>query len=59
MSRLFFLRNLRSINVCSKTKEIFHHSVVVSTVYFIVVCWGSSITAGDTNRLTELIRKAL
>ena len=44
MSRFYFLRKLRSFNVCSKTCA--------------VVCWGSSIGASNTNRLNKLIRKA-
>ena len=35
-SRLYFLRKLRSFNVCSKMLEIFHQSVVV--IFFAVVC---------------------
>ena len=58
MSRLYFLRKLRSFNVCSKMLEIFYQSVVASVLYFAVVCWGSSIGAGDTNRLNKLIKKA-
>ncbi|XP_068566954.1 uncharacterized protein [Cebidichthys violaceus] len=58
MSRLFFLRKLRSFNVCSKMLEMFYQSVVASALYFAVVCWGSSIGAGDTNRLNKLVKKA-
>ena len=58
MSRLFFLRKLRSFNVCSKMLEMFYQAVVASALYIAVVCWGSSIGAGDTSRLNKLIRKA-
>ncbi|MPV02341.1 DUF1891 domain-containing protein [Escherichia coli] len=58
MSRLFFLRKLRSVHVCSKMLEMFYQSVVASALYFAVVCWGSSIGAGDTNRLNKLVKKA-
>ena len=58
MSRLYFLRRLRSFNVCSKMLEIFYQSVVASALFFAAVCWGSSIGAGDTNRLNKLIKKA-
>ena len=51
MSRLYFLRKLRSFNVCSKMLEIFYQSVVASVLFFAVVCWGSSIGASNTNRL--------
>ena len=49
MSRLYFLRKLRSFNVCSKMLEIFYQSVVASAIFFAVVCWGGSIRASDTN----------
>ena len=58
MSRLYFLRKLRSFNVCSKMLEIFYQSVVASALFFAVVCWGNSIRASDTNRLNKLIKKA-
>ncbi|XP_068441989.1 uncharacterized protein [Clinocottus analis] len=58
MSRFFFLRKLRSFNVCSKMLELFYQSVVASVLYFSIVCWGSSIGAGDTNRLNKLVKKA-
>lgn len=45
------LFELRSFDMCSKMMEIFSHSVVVSAVGIAVFCWGSSITAGDANRL--------
>ena len=58
MSRLFFLRKLRSFNVCSKMLEIFHQSVVASIIFSVAVCWSSSIRASDTNRLNKIIKKA-
>lgn len=57
-SRLYFLRKLRSFNVCSKMLEILYQCVIASTLFSSVVCWGSSITASDTGRLNKLIRKA-
>ncbi|MBN3314359.1 RTJK polymerase, partial [Atractosteus spatula] len=57
-SRLYFLRRLRSFNVCSKMLHMFYHSVVVSAIFYAVVCWGSGIRAVDSNRLNKLIRRA-
>ena len=31
---------------------------MASALYFTIVCWGSSIGAGDTNRLNKLVKKA-
>ena len=58
MSRLYFLRKLRSFEVCTKMLEIFYQSVVSSTIFFAAVCWGRSIRASDTNRLEKIIKKA-
>nr|XP_043902249.1 uncharacterized protein LOC122782107 [Solea senegalensis] len=58
MSRLFFLRRLRSFDVCSEMLELFYQSVVASALFFAVVCWGSSIGASETNKLNKLIKKA-
>ena len=50
MIRFYFLRKLRSFNVCSKMLEIFYQSVVAGAIFFAAVCWGRSIRASDTNR---------
>ncbi|KAK0132216.1 hypothetical protein N1851_032980 [Merluccius polli] len=55
LSRLYFLR---SFNVCNKMLQMFHQSVVVSTIFFAAVSWGAGIKAKDANRLNKLIRKA-
>ncbi|KAI3374361.1 hypothetical protein L3Q82_005960 [Scortum barcoo] len=57
-SHLFFLRRLRSFNVCRTMLQMFYHSVVSSIIFYAAVCWGSRLkTAGDTNRLNKLIRR--
>ena len=58
MGRLYFLRKLRSFNVCSKMLEIFYQSAMASAIYFALVCWGSSISAKDASRTNKLIGKA-
>ncbi|KAK0152207.1 hypothetical protein N1851_006440 [Merluccius polli] len=57
-SRLFFLRRLRSFDMCSRLLKMFYQSVVASTLFFAVACWGGGIKAGETNRLNKLVRKA-
>ncbi|TWW77662.1 hypothetical protein D4764_12G0010520 [Takifugu flavidus] len=57
MSRLYFLRRLRSFSVCSRMLNMFYQSVMASTIFFAVVCWGAGIKAKDANRL-KLIKKA-
>lgn len=49
VSRLQFLRKLRSSNVCSKMLEIFFQSVVARALFFAVVCWGNIIGTSDSN----------
>lgn len=58
-SRLYFLRKLKSFNVCNEFLHTFYHSVVSSAVFFGVFCWGSGITVRDRNRLDKLIRKCV
>ena len=55
LSQLYFLRRLRSFNVC---KQMFYQSVVASTIFFAAVSWGAGIKAKDANRLNKLVRKA-
>ena len=57
-SRLYFLRRLRSFNVCSKLLEMFYQSVVASVLFYAVVCWGGSTKKKDAGRLDRLVRKA-
>ncbi|KAL0187591.1 hypothetical protein M9458_014690, partial [Cirrhinus mrigala] len=54
-SRLYFLRQLRSFNIC---RTMFYESVVASAIMYAVVCWGSSLRVRDINRLNRIIRKA-
>src|SRR4029434_10645759 len=46
-SRLYFLRRLRSFNVCNKL-----------LLFYAEVCWGGSIKKRDAGRLDRLVRKA-
>ncbi|KAI3376705.1 hypothetical protein L3Q82_017146 [Scortum barcoo] len=55
---MYFLRRLRSFNICSKLLRIFYQSVVASVLFYTVVCWGGSISKKDTSRLDKLIRRA-
>lgn len=55
MSTMYFLRKLRSINVCSKMLEIFYQPVIVSFIYFAVVCWRCSIIDRDTMSVLLLL----
>ncbi|TWW79918.1 hypothetical protein D4764_10G0009480 [Takifugu flavidus] len=59
MSRLYFLRRLRSFSVCSRMLHMFYQSVsLASTIFFAVVCWGTGIKAKDANRLNKPVKKA-
>ena len=57
-SRLFFLRKLRSFNVCNRMLNMFYQTVVCSVMTFALVCWGGNATGRDMDRLNKLIKKA-
>ena len=57
-SRLFFLRRLRSFDVCGEMLVMFYQSVMASILFYAAVCWGGNITQEDSNRLDKLVRKA-
>ncbi|XP_078795139.1 uncharacterized protein LOC144988552 [Oryzias latipes] len=57
-SRMYFLRRLRSFNICKKLLGIFYQSVVASVLTYAVVCWGGSTSKTDFSRLEKLIRRA-
>ena len=52
------MRKLKSLEDCNKMSYIFHKSVVKSAVLSGVICWGSSIRAGDSKKVSKLIKKA-
>ena len=54
-SCLYFLRPLRSFNICPTILRIFDESVVVSAILCAVVCWDSRLRVADTNRLNKLV----
>ena len=37
--------------------HIFYQSVVASAVFFAAICWGSSLRAGNSKKLNNLIKK--
>ncbi|TWW56008.1 hypothetical protein D4764_09G0010580 [Takifugu flavidus] len=57
-SRMYFLRRLRSFNICRKLLWMFYQSVVASVLSYAVVCWRGSATKADLSRLEKLIRRA-
>src|SRR4029434_7205442 len=57
-SRLYFLRRLRSFNVCNKLLRIFYQSGVGSVLFYAVVCCGCSINKRDAGRLNRLVKMA-
>ena len=56
-SGLFFLRRLRSFNICWMMLRMFYESVVASAIFFAVTCWSSGLKVADNNRLNKLIRR--
>ena len=57
-SRLFYLRRLRSLDICGEMLQMFYQSVVASVLFYAAVCWGGSIKNKDARRLNKLIKKA-
>ncbi|KAL3993517.1 platelet-activating factor acetylhydrolase IB subunit alpha [Sarotherodon galilaeus] len=57
-SRLYLLQRLRSFGVKGPLLKTFYDSVVASAIFYGVVCWGGSISAGDRKRLNRMIRRA-
>ena len=57
-SRMYFLKRLRSFNICRKLLRIFYQSVVASVLSYAVVCRGGSTSKADLSRLEKLVRRA-
>ena len=48
---------LRSFNACNIMLRMFYQSVVASSIFFAVVCWGSRLRAADANKISRIIRE--
>ncbi|XP_014878868.1 contactin-3-like [Poecilia latipinna] len=55
---MYYLRRLRSFNICGKLLRLFYQSVVASVLLHAVVCWGGSISKTDLSQLEKQIRRA-
>ncbi|TWW56097.1 Homeodomain-interacting protein kinase 1 [Takifugu flavidus] len=59
-SRMYFLRRLRSFNICRKLLWMFYQSVVASILSYAVVCWGGEcdksgpLQAGEADQAGQL-----
>lgn len=52
-SQLYFLRRLKSFNMCSKMLHVFYQSVVASVMFYAVVCCNSGVKSGDAKQLNK------
>ena len=59
LSQLYFLRRLRSFNVCNQMLQMFYQPVVGSTIFFTLVSWDAGIKTKDANRLNKLLLNCL
>ncbi|TWW80236.1 hypothetical protein D4764_01G0000510 [Takifugu flavidus] len=53
MSRLYFLRRLRSFSVCSRMLHMFYQPVMASTIFFAAVCWVDKLRSSFSSRLLQ------
>lgn len=44
--------------MCNKMLHMFYQSVVGSSLFYAVVCWGTEAKAKDSKRLNKLTKKA-
>lgn len=57
-SRLFFLRRLRSFNVCKRLLTRFYHAAVASVLFFSVAVWGGGLKNADKDKINKIVKKA-
>lgn len=57
-SRLQLLRRLRSFRVQEALPRTFYDSIVASPIFYGVVCWSSSNTTEEQERLNKLVTKS-
>ena len=53
-SRLYFLRKLRSFEVCREMLVMFYQAVMASVIFFAAVGWGGNVSKRDSTRLNRL-----
>ena len=56
-SHLYFLRRLRSFNICMTMLRIFYESVVGSAILYAVACWGNRLRGDGCQQINKLFRK--
>ena len=58
ISKLFFLRKLKSFDVCQQMLNMFYQSVMASVLFYACVCWGGNVSKHDAGRFDKLVKKA-
>ena len=53
----FFLRRLRSFDVCSRLLTQFYHTVVASAVFFAAAIWGGGLRKADRDKLNKIVNE--
>ena len=56
--RLYFLRKLKSFDVCTDILAVFYTACIQSVLSFGISCWGGNLRVRDEEKLNRLIRKA-
>lgn len=57
LSRLYFIRRLKSFKVCNKMLLTFYQSILASIIFFGVVCLGTGNNTKDASRPNKMLRK--
>ncbi|XP_029924017.1 olfactory receptor 52K2-like [Myripristis murdjan] len=58
MSERLISNIIKSFNVCNRMLNMFYQTVVASTLFFAVVCWGVGLRRREANKLNKLVKKA-
>jgi hypothetical protein len=57
-SRMYFVRQLRKLNVDGKIMDLFYTSIVQSVVSFAIVCWFGNCSAQSKDKLNRIVRNS-
>ena len=58
-SRLYFVRQMRNLNMDSKIMELFYKSIIQSVIVFSITCWYGNGTSSSKSKISKIINNCI
>ena len=57
LTRMYYIRQLKKLNIENKIMELFYTSIVQSVLSFAIVCWYGNCSAESKDKVNRIVRK--